>query len=115
MSFLDEYPIVSIVNPCITFTGNSIPQDASKFWYEQILLIEEKVKSWDQIEAIFKFDYYNSSTLHFLTRILKILEEEATKKKVKVYWYYLETDTDMLESGEDYKTSLKLDIKLLKR
>ena len=60
-------------------------------------------------------DYFNTSSSHYITTILKTLEDYSIRMAVKVNWHYLPIDEDIFELGLNYKQTLDLDINLIPR
>jgi len=112
---LNEYPTIGIAYPYIQITGNAVPEDASICWYPFITELEKIAMDWDKLTIDFKFNYYNTGTIHYLSRIFKILEAMATRADVLVNWYYLKNDTDMEEIGTDFQQTMKINIRIIER
>jgi hypothetical protein len=112
---LDEYPEIVVKYPEISISGNSVPENAEECWYPFITRLEVIAMNWDQLTINFKFDYYNTRTKRYLTRIFYILEAMATRAEVIVNWYYLTDDTDMEEIGTDYQETMKINIRMFER
>jgi hypothetical protein len=54
-------------------------------------------------------EYFNTSTSRYLFGIFKILETYHIKgNPIVIHWYYEKDDFEMLESGEDYASILKI-------
>ena len=112
----DELPTIEIKQPEITITGRSIPEDADLAYYPFIKQLESIALNWTELVINFRFDYYNTASTRYITRIITILDEMRTRATVKINWFYLEKDEDMQDLGEDYKEIYsKLNIKLIKR
>lgn len=91
-------------NGKIKFSGRSLPEDAKSFY--------KPIKGWlnnyienppDETHAVFAYEYFNTASSKMILEmldILKLLEEKGGK--IKIDWYYLEDDDDMLEAGEDF-------------
>ncbi len=66
------------------------------------------------IEFSCKISYLNTSSLQFLSDIFFTLETiSSPSKEVLVNWYYDKFDTDMKETGIDFKDILSLDFNLI--
>jgi len=54
-------------------------------------------------------DYFNSSSSLMILEILHSLDRIFQNgKKVKVYWFYLSNDIDMLDAGKEYATMVSV-------
>ncbi len=90
--------------------GKAAPEDAFEFYQPAIDWLE-KYLATNPENIIFEFaiDYYNTASSKVLLKILQMLEQFYRKNKnVKVYWYYLPDDEDMLIAGEDYRELVEL-------
>ena len=87
-----------------SFEGKSIPEDTTDFYGRIDKWFEEYKKNPNPRTIVhFKFDYYNTSTSQSILEILNILKEIKEKGfEINVYWYYDKSDSDLLESGEEY-------------
>jgi len=112
---LNEFPSISIEYPKIRIWGNAVPEDASICWYPFIKNMESIAMDWDELTIDFEFNYYNTGTIHYLSRIFKILEAMATRADVIVNWYFLSNDSDMQEIGIDFQETMKLNIRIFER
>lgn len=112
---IEEYPIISIIYPHIIISGSSISEDPEEFWYSKIKEFEQIAITWNRAIVDFKLDYYNTGTLFYLTAALKIFQEMSKNVDVKINWYYDVRDTDMMEMGDEFKKSMKINIRLIKR
>lgn len=100
----------------INIEGRAIPEDARLAWYPFINELENFLKCKANLTINFKFDFFNTSSMYYLTRIFTILDESKSKVNITINWYYLEVDEDMLTAGEDYKEVYpKLNINLILR
>ena len=111
----EEYPIISIIYPNIIISGSSISEDPEEFWYSKIKEFEQIAMTWDKAIVDFKLEYYNTGTLFYLTALLKIFQAMSTRADVKINWHYDERDEDMYEMGDEFKKSMKINIRLIKR
>lgn len=111
----DIMPKIAILQPNISISGRAIPDDATNQWYPFIKKLELIAETWLQINIIFEFSYYNTSSSSYITRIMYILDSmRAEGKPVNITWKYFEKDEDMQISGEDYQELFpKLNINLI--
>jgi hypothetical protein len=62
----------------------------------------------------FRLDYFNTSSSKCVIDILDILDKyHGNSGKVSVKWYYKEDDDDMLETGEEFSSDIKVPFELL--
>ncbi len=98
------------------FEGRSIPEDTVKF-YEPILKWLEEYTSESRKEETnlhVNLEYFNTSTSRYLFGIFKTLETyHLDGNPVAIHWYYEKDDYEMLESGEDYASILKVPFKMV--
>ena len=95
----------------LRFEGRSIPEDTINF-YEPILKWINKYVESDRKETTdlhINLEYFNTSTSRYLFGIFKTLETYHIKgNPILIHWYYERDDFEMLESGEDYASILKI-------
>lgn len=99
-------PATHIVN----LTGRSLPEDAAAF-YNPILewLDNYAVGNSEETLAVFKLDYFSTSSSKMLLSILYKLESMSfAGTKVKIRWYYPEDDDDIEEAGAVYSELVEL-------
>ncbi len=100
------------------FSGESRPENTSKFYVPVIQWLEEyqKLLYWEKEKATplstkifeFQFEYFNSTSAKFIMDILMQLDKMALEGyPVKARWVYSERDEDMKESGEEFAKLLK--------
>lgn len=86
-------------------SGRSLPEDVSSFYKPVFdwLDVFEKSGSTDTVFK-FKLEYFNTASSKIILDILMRLEEINTMaaSKIGIEWYYMESDDDMLEAGEEY-------------
>ncbi len=103
-------------NRKLHFEGRSIPEDTVKF-YEPILEWLKKYISQQRSEQTnlhVNLEYFNTSTSRYLFGIFKTLEKyHVSGNPVTIHWYYEKDDYEMLESGEDYASILKVPFKMV--
>ncbi|OFX24686.1 MAG: hypothetical protein A2041_14980 [Bacteroidetes bacterium GWA2_31_9b] len=90
--------------------GSSFPED-SRVFYNPVLdwLAKYEQNPNDFTLFIFKMEYFNSSSSLMILEMLNSLERVfQTGKKVKVYWFYLSVDIDMLDAGKEYSTMVSI-------
>ena len=102
-----------ILNPAthvVNLSGRSLPEDAAAF-YNPILewLDNYAVDNSEETVAVFKLDYFSTSSSKMLLSILYKLESMSfAGTKVKIRWYYPEDDDDIEEAGNVYSELVEL-------
>jgi hypothetical protein len=91
-------------------TGNSLPEDVATFYNPVFNWIREYVKQPNPItEFSIKLVYFNSSSTKAILDILTILEEIIAKGfQVFIHWHYIDIDEDMLSTGKEFESMLKI-------
>jgi hypothetical protein len=91
-------------------SGNSLPEDVMSFYAPVFSWIDEYKKSPNpQTDFNVRLSYFNSASSKIILEILTSLEEIATKgKAVEIRWHYLEIDEDMLATGQEFESMLKM-------
>ena len=90
--------------------GDSRPEDVSEFYNPIIEWFSELNKSCtntnknEVFTMVFFMEYLNSSSVIFLSKILKKITalSELSNVTFKVEWQHLEYDEDMKELGEEF-------------
>ncbi len=104
-------------NRQLHFEGRSIPEDTVRFYEPIMKWIEKYIESDERTETTdlhINLEYFNTSTSRYLFGIFKLLEPYHTKgNPIMIHWYYEKDDFEMLESGEDYASILKIPFKMV--
>ncbi|MBQ9469485.1 MAG: DUF1987 domain-containing protein [Bacteroidales bacterium] len=107
-----QYPTVVLDKSSgrFEFSGNSLPEDAIKFYSPIITWIEDYVAEPNPETVVrFKLAYYNTPSSKQIFQILKRFENlSASGYKVEIRWLYNEDDQDIKDSGRDLAGHLKL-------
>ena len=84
--------------------GNSIPNDAEKFFNPILSWLEEYVKATKvKTTLVIKLHYFNvSSSKRILYMFYKLNELLKFNKPVVIKWYYSEDEDEMFEVGQDF-------------
>lgn len=96
--------------------GISRPENVLAFYKPIISWIDEYLKTPNK-ETTFEFalNYHNSASAKIICKIFNMLEAPYNNgTDIKVKWYYKETDEDILEAGEDYKSLVKIPFEIIK-
>ncbi len=96
----------------IKIEGRSIPEDASLFFDDIVLWIEEYIKLPRNKSTIeIALEYLNSGTSKYILQLLKLLKDHSNPNhELEVKWFYEEGDDDILERGEYYASILDIEI-----
>ncbi len=100
----------------LRFEGRSIPEDTIRFYEPILKWIEQYIRTErdNTTEMHINLEYFNTSTSRYLFGIFKTLEGYHTKgNPILIHWYYEKDDFEMLESGEDYASILKVPFKMV--
>lgn len=90
--------------------GESISSNPVLF-YEPVLnwLQEFKSRKAGAVKLTMKLDYFNTSSSKIFYGMFKLLETFPKEGiTVNVLWYYEKNDEDMLQSGKDYGSVIKI-------
>jgi len=116
----DDTPKVTLdpANSVFEFVGNSYPENSSKFYTPILEWLQEFSKSGNKgaFAFAFNFDYFNTSSAKYILEILRLVEGlKEAGNECTIKWYYFEDDTDMLEAGEDYQSTISVTFELIQR
>lgn len=100
-------PIFSLMDEVILITGKATPEFAPLAWKQFIDDLKEHIKGKRRLILNFKLDLYNSSSSRFITEMLNILDQNYTKCKSIVNWFYFPNDDTTFEDGEMYAETFK--------
>lgn len=93
-------------------SGRSLPEDVTTFYkpvFEWLDVFDEQSAGKNHTFK-FKLEYFNTASSKIILDILMRLEEINTERDaaINVEWYYMESDDDMLEAGEEYKELVEI-------
>jgi hypothetical protein len=100
----------------LRFEGRSIPEDTIRFYEPILKWIEQYIQTEREgtTEMHINLEYFNTSTSRYLFGIFKTLESYHVKgNPMLIHWYYEQDDFEMLESGEDYASILKIPFEMI--
>ena len=89
--------------------GRSIPESSFKFYEPLYAWIDNYVKNpAPQTNLNLQLDYLNTNSTKCIADMLRKLEQISINQKGKIIinWFYDKEDDDMLETGEDYKSTI---------
>lgn len=99
-------------NGILELIGNSIPDEAEKFYTPIIEWIKNYSQNPNNTTTLnLKLIYLNSASKKHIFDIFDIIK--SCEKNVTINWYYEQDDEDMLEVGESYKELLNLSINFI--
>ncbi|HPT12052.1 MAG TPA: DUF1987 domain-containing protein, partial [Bacteroidales bacterium] len=98
------------VNKVFEISGRSLPEDVVVFYQPVIQWLDDLEKSpIPNLELAIKLEYFNTASSKLILDILLKLEEiNQNGTPLKVKWYYLSSDSDMREAGEEYSEIVSL-------
>ena len=96
--------------------GMSRPEDVLSFYKPVFDWIAEYLKNPCKSTTLnFKLKYHNSASAKIVCRIINQFDPlHKNGGDVKVNWYYAESDEDIFEAGEDYKSLTEVPFELIK-
>ena len=103
--------IVLDQNGYIELKGKSIPENSVEFYkpiFEWIDQYAANPKS--STKVLVELEYFNTSSSKCILDLFRKLEtiHNSGKSSVSIAWLYDEDDEDMMETGEDYQTIVKI-------
>ena len=111
----DETPKVILDANAKVFeiSGNSMPEDATKFYNPISEWLIEYVKNpADRTEFICKIDYFNSASSRKFAELLKILER-IKDDNLLIEWHYDQDDRLMENKGREFESLFGIPFKLI--
>jgi hypothetical protein len=102
--------VLDHVNKVFEISGRSLPEDVVVFYQPVIQWLDDLEKSpIPNLELAIKLEYFNTASSKLILDILLKLEEiNQNGTPLKVKWYYLSSDSDMREAGEEYSEIVSL-------
>src|SRR6056297_3255800 len=99
----------------IEIKGRSIPENSIEFYRPIIEWLDEYAKNPNKKTTVnVQLEYFNTSSSKCILDIFKKLESlKKARNEVVINWYYEEDDEDMLESGEDYESIIRVPFKMI--
>lgn len=85
-------------NGILKFEGRAMPEHPLKFFKQLFEWVQ--AYCYSEVTLEMKLDYFNTAVSKSLLDFMKIIEKNASVKKVTVNWHYEEGDDDCYESGE---------------
>jgi len=107
-----QYPEIQLDGKTgqLTFSGNSLPEDAKGFFEPIIDWITNYIENpCEETTLTFRMIYYNTPSSKIIFQILKRFEVIHNKlSRVKVIWHYPDDDIDMKYAGSDFSENIKI-------
>ena len=99
----------------IEIKGRSIPENSIEFYRPIVEWLDEYAKNPNETTTVnVQLEYFNTSSSKCILDIFKKLESlKKARNEVVINWYYEEDDEDMLESGEDYESIIRVPFKMI--
>jgi hypothetical protein len=101
----DERKILQIKGKCLPENIRDFSQfvtEKLENYLDQLVPdLDEENKS-EAFKVNFKLGYFNSAAAKFIADVLLIIDNYIQRNvNIKVFWYFEEDDSDMLEAGQD--------------
>lgn len=101
----------------LSISGVSVPENAHEFYYPVIEWLQKNISNClcESCELDCKISYLNTSSLQFLGDIFFLvdsLKSNISKKAININWYYDFFDSDMKETGADFKDVVDVNFNL---
>ncbi len=95
-------------------SGKSLPENAVAFYLPIINWLKQYDKEYNAaITFDIRLDYFNTASAKQITKLLLVLQDLSESIDLKVRWFYLEEDTDILSSGLRFSRLIKIKIELI--
>ena len=101
-------------NSQFEITGNSLPEDATKFFFPIFDWIEKYIQSPNKTtHLICNLEYFNSSSAKMLYQIFIELEKiKDSGNEIKISWYFEPGDKLIEEKGLEYQSLFEIPFEL---
>jgi hypothetical protein len=104
-------PLVDFkLSGALQIEGESISSNPVAF-YEPVIawLNDYKKTKPSEVTLSMQLDYFNTSSSKIFYTIFKVLESfQKEGSSVKIIWFYEKMDEDMVQSGKDYSSIIKV-------
>ena len=103
--------IVLDQNGYIELKGKSIPENSVEFYKPVFAWLDEYAANpKSSTKVLVELEYFNTSSSKCILDVFRKLEilHSSGKSSVSIAWLYDEDDEDMMETGEDYQTIVKI-------
>jgi hypothetical protein len=95
----------------VELKGKSIPENSTEFYKPVFDWLDEYANSPSaSTKVLVQLEYFNTSSSKCILDIFRKLENihKSGKSNVSIAWLYDADDEDMLETGEDYSSIVKV-------
>lgn len=95
----------------IELKGKSIPENSTEFYQPVFQWLDGYASEPDaSTKVLVQLEYFNTSSSKCILDIFRRLEaiHKSGKSNVSIAWLYEEDDEDMMETGEDYSSIVKV-------
>jgi hypothetical protein len=123
----DKTPVITFDedNKIFEIKGMCLPENILEFNQHVIKILENYLHDFvfktetnsinKQFQINFKLGYFNSSATKFIANVLMLANSYIQKEgNIKINWYFLESDHDMLESGQDMSRMIEIPMEFIK-
>jgi len=107
--------ILDAASNIFELSGKSMPENVAAFYGPILAWIDEYGKKPNSETVVsFKLEYFNTASSKMIMDIMSKFEDISNKgNKVKMKWFYLEVDEDMLEAGEGYSEIVEVPFEMI--
>lgn len=101
----------------LSISGVSVPENAHEFYFPIIEWLQHNITKCDCNNCVLecKISYLNTSSLQFLGDLFFLVDSLKSKiptKEININWYYDSYDSDMKETGDDFKDVVDVNFNL---
>jgi hypothetical protein len=107
-----EFPVIQVKDRLkkIEISGYSRMTNPSEYYDQMIQLLENYYAQFKKTLIIdFRFEYINTASTKWIYQMLVTLQQTVRSEGiVEINWYYEEDDETIQETGEVFRSTLKL-------
>lgn len=97
-----------------TLAGESYMEDCYKFYTPLIDWLNVYCQQKMKLTIHFKLYYFNTQSSRMILKIIEVLMHYKERGgEPIIYWYYMQSDPDMIDEVEDFQRESGLDINLI--
>jgi hypothetical protein len=94
--------------------GESYPENSLAFYKPVFEWLDKCIQDKIELKVNFKLNYFNTSSSKCVIDILDRLDKYFVNSGItSIKWYYEEDDDDMMETGEEFSSDLKVPFQLV--
>lgn len=107
--------VLDAENKVFEFSGRSLPENVSAFYMPIFEWLNEfSTSNAKAITVTFKMEYFNTASSKMILDIMMRFKDLSDKGcNVKIQWYYLADDEEMLSAGKEYEDIAELPFEFL--